>query len=142
MDYGHTAAQFLAFSRFPKADAWFNAGPTTSYPDTNDGARIAERRPCPARRVAGCKVFNVSRVNNTATEVEIDDGLPMGNGDVDQVMVFQYKGKFVAVNHVGFLPRHSEGSTITGLTTRRNARTRRTRCQMASDSTSRILESR
>lgn len=104
MDLAHTVAHFLAFPRSSKAYAWFNAGPTTSYPDTNDGARIAERRPCPDRRVAGCKVFNVSRADNTATEVEIDDGLPMGNGDVDQVMVFQYKAKFMAVNHVGMPP--------------------------------------
>jgi len=75
----------------------------TSYPDLDDSARVGEQRPCGEKYVAGCRVFHVPRDDSSkATEVAIDDWKdPEVGGDAkDQVMVFQYKGKFVAVNHV------------------------------------------
>jgi hypothetical protein len=53
--------------------------------------------------MSGCRVFQVSMDDSSqATEIAIDDWKdPDVGGDAKhQVMVFQYKGKFVAVNHV------------------------------------------
>ena len=103
------------FSRSSQAgNAWFCAGAVTSYPDLDDSTRVGEQRPCGEKYVAGCRVFHVPRDDSSkATEVAIDDWKdPEVGGDAkDQVMVFQYKGKFVAVNHV----RYDIGTMCTGL---------------------------
>jgi hypothetical protein len=92
------------FSRSSQAgNAWFCAGAVTSYPNLDDSTRVGEQRPCGQKHVAGCRVFHVPRDDSSkATEVAIDDWKdPEVGGDAkDQVMVFKYKGKFVAVNHV------------------------------------------
>ena len=92
------------FSRSSQAgNAWFCAGAVTSYPDLDDSMRVGEQRPCGKKYVAGCRVFHVPRNDSSkATEVAIDEWMDpeVGGYAKDQVMVFQYKGNFVAVNHV------------------------------------------
>jgi hypothetical protein len=93
------------FSRSSQAgNAWFCAGAVTSYPNLDDSTRVGEQRPCGEKKyVAGCRVFHVPRDDSSkATEVAIDDWKdPEVGGDAkDQVMVFQYKGNLVAINHV------------------------------------------
>ncbi|KAF2128270.1 hypothetical protein P153DRAFT_367446 [Dothidotthia symphoricarpi CBS 119687] len=82
--------------------AWFHTGPASSYPNILDDIRVGERRLCNNEHVPGCKVFHVPREDSSlATEIAIDDWKdPESGGNArDQVMVFQYKGKFIAINH-------------------------------------------
>ncbi|KAF1965713.1 hypothetical protein BU23DRAFT_593555 [Bimuria novae-zelandiae CBS 107.79] len=82
-------------------NAWFNAGPVSSYPNIDDSTRIGEQRLCQEKYAPGCRIFYVPRADSTkASEIAIDDWKDADAGDAkDQVMVFQIKGKFVAVNH-------------------------------------------
>ena len=93
------------FSRSSRVqNAWFLAGLTSSYPNLDDEMRVSERRLCGGNFVPGCRVFHVPLDDSSkATEIAIDDWKDpdLGGNAKDQVMVFQYKGKFVAVNHVG-----------------------------------------
>jgi hypothetical protein len=91
------------FSRSSRAgDAWFCAGPVSSYPNVDDSARVAEQRLCRDKFTPGCRIFHVPRQDSSkAAEVAIDDWKSPETGDSkDQVMVFQYNGTFVAINHV------------------------------------------
>ncbi|KAF1942332.1 hypothetical protein EJ02DRAFT_375860 [Clathrospora elynae] len=90
------------FARPSRAgDAWFCVGPASSYPNADDSMRVGEQRQCHGKFVPGCRVFHVPREDSSkAAEVAIDEWKVPEAGDAkDQVMVFQYKGKFVAVNH-------------------------------------------
>lgn len=82
--------------------AWFCAGLVSSFPDVDDSTRVGERRQCRDQHVPGCRIFHVPLEDSSkATEVAIDDWRDQELGDSkNQVMVFQYKGKFAAVNHV------------------------------------------
>lgn len=100
------ASLFSPFSRSRAGDAWFSVGPASSFPDitSQDGSQIRETRPCPQRdeNVAGCKIFHAPKEDSSkATEVTLNDAAlpPEAGGLKDQVLVFQYKGKFHAVNH-------------------------------------------
>lgn len=91
------------FSRPSRAGAaWFCAGPTSSYPDVDDTTRVGDQRACNGLFVPGCRVFHVPRDDSSkATEIAIDDWKDTDAGDSkDQVMVFRYNGKFVAIDHV------------------------------------------
>jgi hypothetical protein len=85
--------------------AWFHAGLASSYPNVDDVARVGEHRQCFDQFVPGCRIFHVPPEDSSkATEVAIDDWRDQEHGDPkNQVMVFQYKGKFVAINHVSAL---------------------------------------
>jgi hypothetical protein len=102
---------FLAnpFVRSSRAGAaWFNAGPAASYPDVDDSTTVGQQRPCGGKYIAGCRVFHVPREDSSkATEIAVDDWKdPEAGGDAkDQVMIFQYKGRFVAINHVCNRPK-------------------------------------
>jgi hypothetical protein len=97
-----------AFTLPPRAgNAWVNAGLTSSYPNIDDTSRIGEQRPssCEGPFIPGCRIFHVPQ-NSTASarELAIDDWKEDDAGDTrDQVMIFQYKGKFMAVDHVSLL---------------------------------------
>lgn len=98
---------FNPFNRPSQAGgaAWFHAGPTSSFPNITDAHRVAEQRLCNDKHLPGCKVFHVPRQDSSlATQVAIDEWKdPEAGGNAkDQVMVFQYKGRFVAVDHVIF----------------------------------------
>lgn len=79
---------------------WFSVGLTSSFPDLGlDDGDLAQVRPCNKGFKSGCKVFQVPQADSTQrTEIFIDP-----NEDAvlsDQVLVFQYRGKFHAVDHV------------------------------------------
>ena len=86
---------------------WFSAGLTSSFPDLgHDEDNLAKYRSCGGSDLKpGCKVFQVPRDDSLQRE-EIDireDGTLQRSemkGLKDQVLVFQYKGKFHAVDHV------------------------------------------
>lgn len=85
-------------------DAWFLAGPTTSFPNitASGDTPLSERLPCKGSFAPGCKVFHVPSTDSTqAVEVEIDDAVAAGLKE--QVIVFQYQGKFHAVDHVSLI---------------------------------------
>jgi hypothetical protein len=88
-------------------NAWFNAGLTSSYPNIDDTSRIGEQRPssCEGPFIPGCRIFHIPQDSTTsARELAIDDWKDNDAGDTkDQVMIFQYKGKFIAVDHVSLL---------------------------------------
>ncbi|KAF1847732.1 uncharacterized protein K460DRAFT_374734 [Cucurbitaria berberidis CBS 394.84] len=90
------------FSRTSRAgDAWFCAGPASSYPNVDDDSRVGEQRACNGKYIPGCRVFHVPREDSSeAIEIAIDDWKDpeLGTGK-NQVMVFQYKEKFIAVDH-------------------------------------------
>lgn len=97
---------FAPFSR-SRGDAWFTVGLAASFPDitSEDNLQIRDRRPCNKEdnTSTGCKVFHVPRDDSSkAAEVTLDESGPPAesSGLKDQVLVFQYKGKFHAVNHV------------------------------------------
>jgi hypothetical protein len=83
-------------------NVWFCAGPAASYPDIDDTTRVSEQRVCDGKHNPGCRVFHVPRDGTSkAHQVAIDDWKDSQAGDSkDQVMVFQYKTKFVAIDHV------------------------------------------
>jgi hypothetical protein len=83
-------------------NAWFSAGLASSYPDVDDSTRVGEQRLCRDKYTPGCRIFHVPREDSSkAVQVAIDEWKDPGVGDSkDQVMVFKYNGKFVAVNHV------------------------------------------
>ncbi|ORY67571.1 uncharacterized protein BCR38DRAFT_427503 [Pseudomassariella vexata] len=99
------AASFFSAFKAPSrsGSAWFSVGLASSFPDiTESGSTaISQRLPCKSSSVPGCKVFRVSRNDSSsATEVPLDDVQdPELGGLKDQVLVFQYKGKFHAVNN-------------------------------------------
>lgn len=101
---------FTPFSRSRAGDAWFPVGRASTYPDITsaDGTQVRDLRLCPKSEESrsGCKIFHVPKDDSSkATEVTLDESAapPEAGGLRDQVMVFRYKGKFHAINHV----RHS-----------------------------------
>ncbi|KAL5405235.1 hypothetical protein PMIN03_008613 [Paraphaeosphaeria minitans] len=91
-----------AFSQPSRAgNAWFCAGAVTSYPDIEDQTRIGEQHLCQGNHIPGCRIFHVPREDSSrAAEIAIDEWKDADAGDAkNQVMVFKYKGKLVAVNH-------------------------------------------
>ncbi|KAH9882477.1 hypothetical protein J1614_000713 [Plenodomus biglobosus] len=90
------------FSRSSRAgSAWFCAGPISSYPNTDGSTRVGDQQSCQGKYVPGCRIFHVPREDTSkTTEVAIDDWKdPEAGNTKDQVMVFQYKGKFIAIDH-------------------------------------------
>ncbi|CEJ89546.1 hypothetical protein VHEMI05387 [[Torrubiella] hemipterigena] len=92
-----------------QADAtWFAAGLTSTFPETQDhAATLAQHRRCEALAAfkPGCKVFHVPREDpSLATEVDMTDtdfeAAEASSELKDQVLVFQYRGKFHAVDHI------------------------------------------
>lgn len=87
--------------------AWFPVGPASSYPNVDGTGRISSPQLCSGggRYLPGCRVFHVPRGDSAqAAEVAVDEWKDAERaGDTrDQVMVFRYNGRFVAVNHVCF----------------------------------------
>lgn len=94
---------FNPFSRAPRGGAaWFNAGPASSFPDIEaDPGPVGQQRKCADVFAPGCKVFHVPKEDaSQARPVAIDDWKDGEADTKDQVMIFKYAGKIVAVNHV------------------------------------------
>ncbi|KPM43152.1 Leptomycin B resistance protein pmd1 [Neonectria ditissima] len=93
----------LAMSR--SGAEWFSAGLASSFPDIGlDDYDLSQPRMCNAELKPGCKVFQVPRTDVSKTsEVSIsaeDLGPPQTAEDLQtQVLVFQHRGKFHAVDH-------------------------------------------
>ncbi|CAI4213938.1 unnamed protein product [Parascedosporium putredinis] len=87
---------FRAPSR-PEAE-WFSAGLASSFPDVGDDGDLARFRACDAGMKPGCKTDNSKR-----QEVNIEDdsylSSDVGRDLKDQVLVFQHRGKFHAIDH-------------------------------------------
>lgn len=96
---------FNPFSRAPRGGAaWFNAGPVSSYPsiDAENNGPLGQQRKCDDVFKPGCRVFHVPQDDaSKATSVDVDEWKDESSGNAkDQVMVFRYEDKFVAVDHV------------------------------------------
>lgn len=97
---------FLTSSR--KGDAWFFAGLTSSFPNlTESGHHILdESGPCGDQESRpGCKVFQVPSEDSSQAKRIDEEDMILLSGDAlkDQVLIFQYKGKFHAVDNVSRL---------------------------------------
>lgn len=93
-------------------DNWFFAGRASSYPNITDSSdryfKLAWPQPCnkdpnssPDQTTPGCKVFHPNPpAPSSSKEIHIDDA-PGEDAWLmrEQVLVFQYKGKFHAVDH-------------------------------------------
>ncbi|EPE04420.1 rieske domain-containing protein [Ophiostoma piceae UAMH 11346] len=91
-------------------NAWFCAGAALDFPDIHPPEDAAEvmstpRRCGDSRSMPGCKVFHVTEDTATAKieakEVSMEDVVLAENTDAlkDQVLVYRYKGRFIAVDH-------------------------------------------
>ncbi|KAI1265048.1 hypothetical protein F5Y18DRAFT_387005 [Xylariaceae sp. FL1019] len=95
---------FAAFTPRQTGDTWFCAGLASSFADITEPVieGLYEAQPCGNDKVSpGCKVFAVpSGDGSKASQIEGDD-MTSHNGDAlqDQVLIFQYKGKFHAVDN-------------------------------------------
>lgn len=96
---------FLAmnyFNPFSRSGAqWTFVGLTSTFPDVDDDAgNLAKHRLCNTKSIPGCKAFHIPKEDcSSSKEVPIGDDA-LGQSLTDQVLVFQYKGKFHAVDHV------------------------------------------
>ena len=145
------AAPFVAPSR--PSTGWVSAGHASSFPDIAPGAgTLSEPHPCAAAHRPGCAVLHVPRTGGAtpaATRIALDGGSPGGSKNLtDQVLVFRYRGKFHAVDHVrSFLflihfPRFSCAGLLMADTLHpSNARTRPSHCPKGRPLTSRTLAS-
>lgn len=98
-------------------DGWFSAGLASSFPNITDSSekyfKLAWPQPCTPSsssdantKVPGCKVFHPKPAGTspgaTATVEEVDMDTAVGEDAWlmrEQVLVFQYKGTFHAVDH-------------------------------------------
>lgn len=112
---------FGAFNIFraPRSGAdWFSVGLASSFPEVgSDDEHLAHPRTCDAGPQPGCKVFRVDRDDaSQRSEVALTaDNLAAFEAGADlteQVLVFQHRGKFHAVDHVSQLPRSSSQLTM------------------------------
>ncbi|CAJ2513333.1 Uu.00g014520.m01.CDS01 [Anthostomella pinea] len=97
------ALPFVLPSR--KGDAWFFTGLTSSFPNITESGSGSLYEPQECDQVdatPGCKVFHVSASDSSqARQIEGDDMISHDGAALqDQVLVFQYRGKFHAVDNV------------------------------------------
>ncbi|EMT69960.1 hypothetical protein FOC4_g10008400 [Fusarium odoratissimum] len=103
---------FNPFSR--QGAQWTFVGRTSSFPDVDDDAgNLAKHRLCNAKSTPGCKAFHIPQEDaSSSKEVPVGDDSSW-ESLVDQVLVFQYKGKFHAIDHVSKCP---QAKCLQGLT--------------------------
>jgi hypothetical protein len=93
-------------------DAWFSVGLASSFPDIGldevDGD-LSEPRLCNTDHKPGCKVFYVPPANSPQrNEVFLTSEEALEGSDLkDQVLVFRYRGKFHAIDHVSCPPNRT-----------------------------------
>lgn len=142
----------FSFARSSTGDAWFSVGLASSFADLGaDDNAVGELRFCGAGPAQGCKVFHVPTTDSSqAVELSAGENAAAQSSDTgadlrDQVLVFQYRGKFHAVDHVsGQIPRDSRRRvrvTLLILGRASDARTRRSRCRTLRRLTLRISAS-
>ncbi len=135
----------LFWSSSRAAAKWLPAGPISDFPDvgTDDGNVIQSRR-CDEKMQPGCKIFHVPKADVTQmSEVIIPAHTtqsPSSGAELqDQVVVFRYKGKIHAVDHVSGQHQAFQSRRLTCSPSR--VRTLRIRFQMARPLTLKILAS-
>ncbi|PKS08063.1 hypothetical protein jhhlp_006675 [Lomentospora prolificans] len=87
----------------PEAE-WFSVGLASTFPDVGDDGELSRFRSCNAGMRPGCKVFYSPKTDNSKREelsIEDDSYLStdIGRDLKDQVLVFQHRGKFHAIDH-------------------------------------------
>ncbi|KAI0132821.1 Rieske domain-containing protein [Xylariales sp. AK1849] len=88
-----------------RSDAWFSVGLTSSFPNITeaDNGTVSDMRFCDEDLVPGCRVFQAPRTDDSQfAEVdhsEVTEAVSAPRDLKDQVLVFQYRGKFHAVNN-------------------------------------------
>lgn len=109
----------FASSRGGAGASWTFVGLSSSFPnvDGTDVESLAEKRSCAdSSSAAGCRVFRIPRptaglggAGLNLNEDDVEEIAPEDAGSAayiksmrDQVLVFQYKGKFHAVDNVSF----------------------------------------
>ncbi len=97
----------FSFARSRTGDAWFSVGLASSFADLGaDDSTVGELRLCGSGPAQGCKVFHVPATDSSqAAELPAGEDAGADASDTgadlrDQVLVFQYRGKFHAVDHV------------------------------------------
>lgn len=102
--------KMFLFRTPPSGAQWFSVGLTSSFPNLGlDGEVVSQTRDCNGIVKPGCKVFQApGKDGSTGAEVQIADRDPdsfqLDKELDDQVLVFQYRGKFHAINHVSRAP--------------------------------------
>lgn len=99
------AQPFIASSR--RGDTWFSVGITSSFPNITEAVALSEQQQCNdadevVKRI-GCKVFHAPDADFKKA-VQISDD-PRDQVDIslrrgEQVLVFQFRGKFHAMDNV------------------------------------------
>ncbi|KID72873.1 Rieske domain-containing protein, partial [Metarhizium brunneum ARSEF 3297] len=85
--------------------SWISAGPASSFPNLGeDAGSLIRSRLCDAQLTPGCKIFHVPKDQpSQASEMHISpeslESPVVGDELKDQVLVFQYRGNFHAVDH-------------------------------------------
>jgi hypothetical protein len=90
-------------ARSRTTNAWFSAGLATSFPNiTTSSSTLSDLLPCKdSSFIPGCKVFQVpSNDSSRAIETNLED-MDAGSTNLkEQVVVFQFRGQFHAIDHV------------------------------------------
>ena len=84
---------------------WYSVGLSSSFPDLGlDDEDLSQPRHCNGAVIPGCRVFNAPKLESpekTKSLVEVEDIEACSPRELnDQILVFQYRGKFHAVDHV------------------------------------------
>ncbi|KAK8929519.1 hypothetical protein VCV18_002182 [Metarhizium anisopliae] len=85
--------------------SWISAGPASSFPNLGEDAdSLIRPRLCDAQLTPGCKIFHVPKDQpSQASEMHVSpeslESPVVGDELKDQVLVFQYRGNFHAVDH-------------------------------------------
>ncbi|KFH45605.1 Rieske domain-containing protein-like protein [Hapsidospora chrysogenum ATCC 11550] len=98
---------FNLFRPRPDSGGWFLVGLTTAFPDVGeDENNLSHPRLCTNTEVRpGCKVLHVPEEDvSQRSEVSVEADAQLEEAEVgdalkDQVLVFQYKGKFHAIDN-------------------------------------------
>jgi hypothetical protein len=87
--------------------SWISVGRVSSFPNLGeDAGNLIQSRPCHDNLMPGCKIFHVPKEQQSSQSSEIHispeslESPVTGDELKNQVLVFQYRGKFHAVDHV------------------------------------------
>jgi hypothetical protein len=86
-------------------NTWFSVGPASSFPNVTESGSVtlSEQQSCNNTKTPGCKVFYALDTDNLEATQLSDDPKDQVNASLrrgEQVLVFQYAGKFHAMDNV------------------------------------------
>ena len=106
---------------FARSSPWIYAGLTNSFPDlTQDLLSVSDtRKQCNPHSeeaiIPGCKIFQITPGEADATPVDVSRNSEEDPEDIDsnsslqsQVLIFQYRGKFHAMDNVRSYPQSQD----------------------------------